>query len=200
MRAGSLAIIERTLARCLPCMVGIVFARVVVVASLAVVIIAVTSDARGEPASPLQRLRLTEPWLQPIVDAGREQSPSFRRLLDELATTDVVVYVQCARLRSHLDGELLFLTATAGTRYVLVRIRWDLPLPRKIATLGHELQHALEVARSPDVVSYATLAAAYERFGFARNRAPDRMDFDTVAAIDKGLIIWRELAERDYGE
>jgi len=61
------------------------------------------------------------------------------------------------------------------------------------------LPHALEVARSPDVVNAATLAAAYERLGFTRNRGSDRADFDSVAAIDAGITIWRELAERDAG-
>jgi hypothetical protein len=146
------------------------------------------------------RLRLTDARLRVIVDLGRRESPLFRALLDQLDGTDVIVYVQCARLRSGLDGKLTFLAAAAGVRYVMVRIAWDLPLPRKIAILGHELQHALEIARSPDAVSAETMAAAYERFGFTRNRRRDRVEFDSVAAIDTGMTIARELAERDDGD
>ena len=161
----------------------------------------VTSAPVGADPVPRQpRLRLTDVRLQQAVRHGRQQSASFRVLLDQLEATDVVVYVECARLRPRLDGQLTFLTAAAGTRYVLVRIGWNLPLARKIATLGHELQHALEVARSPDVVSAETMAAAYQRFGFTRNRAGQRVDFDSIAAIDAGMTIWRELAARDYGE
>ena len=177
-----------------------VMVRTLPVVLLLILITLVTSaPIRADPARA-PRLRLADPRLRAVVEAGRQQSPSFRALVDQLEDTDVVVYVQCAALRTGLAGDLQFLTAAAKLRYVLVRIGWDLPLPRKIAILGHELQHALEVARSPDVVSAATLAAAYERFGFTRNRGSDRADFDSAAAIDTGIAIWRELAERDDGE
>jgi hypothetical protein len=89
-------------------------------------------------------LRLTDSRLRAVMEVGREESPLFRALLDQVEASDVVVYVQCARLRTGLEGELTFLTVAAGLGYVLVRIAWDLPLPRTIAILGHELQHALE--------------------------------------------------------
>jgi hypothetical protein len=169
-------------------------------ASLLIVITLVTSAPIGADPAPGPRLRLTDRRLRAILDVGRQESPLFRALVDQLETSDVVVYVQCARLRTRLDGELTFLTKAAGVRYVMVRIAWDLPLPRKIAILGHELRHALEIAGSPDVVSAATLAAAYERFGFTRNRGHDRLDFDSIAAVETGMTISRQLAERDDGE
>jgi hypothetical protein len=138
--------------------------------------------------------------MMPMVRAGRDESPSFRALLDQLEKTDVVVYVQCARLPRHLSGELTFLSAAGGIRYLMVRLAWDQIVARKIAILGHELQHALEVAANPDIVSAGTMALAYERFGFKRRRALDRVDFDTVAAIDTGIAIWRELADRANGD
>jgi hypothetical protein len=179
----------------------IVIAGLARVASLLFLITLVTSaPIRADPVPRQPRLRLTDPRLEHVVGHGRRQSPSFQALLDQLEATDVVVYVQCARLRTGVDGQLTFVTAAAGTRYVLVQIAWDLPFARKIAILGHELQHALEVARNPDVVSAETMAAAYRRFGFTRNRAGKRVDFDSAAAIGAGMTIWRELAERDYGE
>jgi hypothetical protein len=180
---------------------GTVRIRIARVVSLAVVITAVTSPpVRAETGPAHPRLRLPDRRLLPVVQAGRDHSPSFRALIERLETTDVVVYVQCARLRPRLDGELTFISAAGGLRYVLVRIAWDLALPRKIAILGHELQHALEVADNPDIVSAGTLARAYERFGFTRSRGVDRVDFDTVAAIDTGVTIARELADRANGD
>ena len=167
---------------------------------LLILITLVTSVPIRADSTAQTRLRLTDSRLGAVVEAGRRQSRSFRALTNQLETTDVVVYVQCARLPSHLAGELTFLAAAGGIRYVLVRIGWDLPVPRKIAILGHELQHALEVARSPDIVSARTMAKAYERFGFSRSRGAERTDFDTLAAIDAGTTIWRELSERADGE
>jgi hypothetical protein len=44
------------------------------------------------------------------------------------------------------------------------------------------------------------MALAYERFGFTRHRGFDRVDFDTAAAIDTGVTISRELADRANGD
>jgi len=179
----------------------IVIASLAPVASLLFLITLVASAPIGADPVPRQpRLRLTDPRLEQVVRDGRRQSPSFQALLDQLEVTDVVVYVECAGLPARVDGRLTFLTTAAGTRYVLVRIARDLPLARKIAILGHELQHALEIARSPDVVSAETMAAAYRRFGFTRNRGGIHVDFDSVAAIDAGMTIGRELADQDDGE
>lgn len=167
------------------------------VLSCLVIALVTSAPIRADPAP---RLRLTDPRLRTAVEAGRRQSPLFRALTTQLEATDVIVYVQCTRLPSRLAGDLTFMTAAAGVRYVLVRIGRDLPLPRTIAILGHELQHALEVARSPDIVSAATMAVAYERFGFVRSRGRERAEFDTLAAIDAGATIWRELAAWDDGE
>ena len=180
--------------------VRVVIVSVPRLASFVLVIVLVTSTPIRADPIPGPRLRIPDQRLLPVVQTGREQSPSFRALVDRLETTDVVVYVQCARLRSQLDGELTFLSAAGGLRYVVVRIAWDLPLDRKIAILGHELQHALEVADNPEIVSAGTLALAFKRFGFAKRRGFDRVDFDTAAAIDTGVTIWRELADRANGD
>jgi hypothetical protein len=156
-------------------------------------------------ASPAERtphrptLRPMDAQTRGLVQAGREQSPSFSALVDRLAATDVVVYVTCARLRSHLDGELTFLSAAGGLRYVVVRLAPHLNRQRRIAILGHELQHALEIAERPEIVDSTTLARAYEQFGFTR-RVGSRVDFDTAAAIGTGHTIWREVTLRADGD
>ena len=153
----------------------------------------------AEPASHGPTLRPMDAQLRGAVQAGREQSPTFRALVDRLAATDVVVYVKCAWLRPRVDGELTFLTAAGGLRYVIVRVAPHLATQRKIAILGHELQHALEIAERPEIVDSTTLALAYEQFGFTR-RAPSRVEFDTAAAIATGNTIWREVTSQSEGD
>jgi hypothetical protein len=53
----------------------------------------------------------------------------------------------------------------AGLRYVRVTLNSDNAPFAIIALLGHELQHALEVAREPEVRSQETLLAFYKRVG-----------------------------------
>jgi hypothetical protein len=178
--------------------IGVAIARLAAV--LVVITVVTTQPLHAESGPDRPRLRVLDRRMSPMVQAGRDQSPSFRALVERLETTDVVVYVECTRLRRHLDGDLTFVSAAGGLRYLMVRLAWDLTLSRKIATLGHELQHVLEVAARPDIVSAQTMAVAYERFGFTRNRGVDRVDFDTVAAIDTGIAIWRELWRRSDGD
>ena len=144
-------------------------------------------------------LRPIDAQMRGLVQAGREQSPSFSALADRLAATDVVVYIKCAPLRPHVHGELIFLGAAGGVRYVMVRVAPHLTTQRKIAILGHELQHALEIAERPEIVDSTTLARAYEQFGYTR-RTGSRVDFDTAAAIGTGNTIWREVTLRADGD
>jgi hypothetical protein len=142
---------------------------------------------------PKPRLRITDPQLQALLQRGVEQSPSLRALIDRLDRTDVVVYVQCARLRSGIDGQLTFVSAAAGLRYVIVQIAWQLPPPRRIATIGHELQHALEVAAHPAIVDQPSMKEAYGRIGYERERISRGAAFNTAAAVHAGERIWKEL-------
>jgi hypothetical protein len=188
------------MARTLPLGRRIMFPRSIRVMAVVLITFACTPSAHGQAPAGSPRLRIQDPQIQRLVSAGRESSRSFAALLDRLDTGDVVVYVQCSRLRANVEGELTFLSAVAGNRYVLVRLAWNLAAARKIAILGHELQHALEIAERPDIVDRDSLESAYESFGFARRRSGDTVDFDTAAAVKAGHTIWRELASRSDGD
>ena len=149
------------------------------------------ADDTGRELKP--RIRTTERRIRALLDEGLRHSPSLRALVARLAAADVVVYLECGRLPARLDGQLTFVSAAGGLRYVLVQLAWDRPTARKIATLGHELQHAVEIAERPSIVDRASLAHAYNGFGFVRHPAGHARSFDTVAAVDAGRQVWREL-------
>jgi len=143
----------------------------------------------------LPRVRPLDASLTVIVDAGSHRSNTFHALVERLEAGDVVVYLQHAQLPSGLQGRLTFLTEAAGLRYVMVEVTRDLDVPRLIAIVGHELQHAVEILEQPQIVSQATFASAYQRTGFKRRHFADgAVGFDTHAAVDVGRQVWRELA------
>ena len=143
------------------------------------------------------RVRALDPRLADIVDAGLRQSPTFHSLVDRLEEGEVVVYLRATTLVSPLQGRLTFMSNVAGRRYVLIEVARDLDVPRMIAMVGHELQHAVEILDAPDIMDSSTMAAAYERWGFRqRNTGDRRIGFDTAAAVLAGRQVWRELAER----
>lgn len=61
-----------------------------------------------------------------------------------------------------------------------------------VATLGHELQHAVEIARERSIISSATLASYYARNGLSM--AAHWNGWDTRAARQTGDEVRRELA------
>lgn len=128
-----------------------------------------------------------------IRDAGMA-SPTFRRLIDRLERSDVIVYVtRHYDMSPGLDGQLTFMSRAGGVRYLNVRVAWDRPPRRLVSTLAHELQHAVEIADTPDVIDEDTLALAYTRFGRPASLNVRSMQaFETPEAIEAGNRVWRE--------
>jgi hypothetical protein len=140
------------------------------------------------------RVRPLDPSLTRVVDAGRHRSPTFHALVERLEAGDVVVYLQYGQLPGGVQGRLIFLSAVAGYRYVMVEVDRQLDTPRLIAIVGHELQHAVEILDQPQIVDHATFARAYERSGFTRRYFPEGgVGFDTAAAVQAGRHVWREI-------
>ena len=68
----------------------------------------------------------------------------------------------------------------------------DLTPDQMIATLAHELQHAVEVVEDSAVTDEKTLVALYKRIG-RPNRTNSSTGWETVAAQEAGYQVRREL-------
>jgi hypothetical protein len=86
-------------------------------------------------------------------------------------------------------GHLAFTTSAGGVRYLRIAIVPHLSGCDLIAILGHELQHAVEIADAPTVVDQASMAAFYDAIGARRE---GRATFDTADAVATGEQIRRE--------
>ncbi len=160
-----------------------------------IIFLAVTpARAADSGEEPKPRLRPMDSRIRSLLEEGLAHSPSLRALVERLSRADVVVYLKCGNLPSRLDGQLTFVSAAGGLRYVLVQLAWDRPVARRISALGHELQHAVEISEHPSIVDRASLAREYSRFGFASESTGDATAFDTAAANETGHRVWRELA------
>jgi hypothetical protein len=62
-----------------------------------------------------------------------------------------------------------------------------------MATLGHELFHAIEIAEESSVVNAETLAAFYTRIGVKTGDTGGLRTFETEAAAAAGLRARRQL-------
>jgi len=107
------------------------------------------------------------PAIADTLAAVYPQSPTIRALVRAIEESDVIVHVVALRHhhRHQLDGMMQFGVAAGGVRFLRVAVDEWLPPDRRAAILGHELQHAVEVAREPSVIDPASFARFYRLIG-----------------------------------
>jgi hypothetical protein len=74
-----------------------------------------------------------------------------------------------------------------------VELACDRPTVVQLIALGHELQHAVEIADAAQVVDAPTLAAHYSRIGAQTNAGSPVLTFETDAARKTSMQVRREL-------
>lgn len=166
---------------------------------IAVVILAtapVPADA-ADSATHDQHVRTSEAPIARLIRQGIAESPYFRSLVERLNATDVIVYVKShSNLPSQIEGHLQMMGSGGGRRYVVVALAFGRPEMRTIATLGHELQHALEIAERPQILDSRSMARAFAEFGHSSSvmRFPEA--YETHAAEQAGARVWLELSRQ----
>ena len=146
--------------------------------------------------APDPRVRSASPRVVAVITEAAAQSKTFRGLVDQIGTTDGIVYVAEGECGHGVHACLLFTITMAGPNRVL-RILVD---PQKsdrdlMASIGHELQHAVEVLSNRAVRSYAAMYLLYETKCYkCRSR------FETDRAIRAGDAVRRELRKSAVAE
>jgi hypothetical protein len=156
--------------------------------------LATSGSAAGDsapPASGITRERPPDAIAQAAFDRGRSRSQIFARLVEELEGSDVIVHVErFIRLQQSIGGQLFFVTEGAeGDRFLRIRLNARAAAFDMTATLAHELQHALEVARAAGVRDEAGLARLYRAIGTELEPGV----FDSRAARDVEALVRAEL-------
>jgi hypothetical protein len=140
--------------------------------------------------SPYRHVRTQDRSVRLLLKRGFNRSYTFAHLMARLEHGDVLVYVEeVPRLPGGLDGRMMMLPTAHGQRYVRIQIVLRGTPDESVAILGHELQHAIEVAQESGVSDQAQLTALYQRIGM---RGGPHV-YDTLAAQEIGRVIRREL-------
>jgi hypothetical protein len=136
------------------------------------------------------RVRSEDRRIAAAIAEGIDTSTTFRRLVESIDATDGVVYVQEGKCGRGVRACLLLFVGVAGP-YRFLRILIN---PRKapgcelIPSIGHELQHALEVLGNPKIKS------TLDMFAFFDQKGPTgwRDTFETDEALRAGMLVDRE--------
>jgi hypothetical protein len=151
------------------------------------------ADAVPDVSSHLH-VRIIDHRLRTLFEEGLHRSPTLRGLVSRLEASDVVVYLQPdAYAMGDVAGRLTWLSAVNGVRYVMVRVRRLASVLQQLAMIGHELQHAVEVAETPEIVDGPSMLREYTRIGYINGAMSSGVTVDTQAALDAGEQVAEEL-------
>jgi hypothetical protein len=140
--------------------------------------------------APTRHVRATGRVVSALLRTGFTDSRTFAALLTRLERSDVLVYIEdVPRLPGALEGRLIMLPPAHGYRYLRIQIAMRGSSVDNIATIGHELRHAIEVADASTVVNEDGLKALYRRIGVDRGNDV----FDTIEAQQIGRQVRKEL-------
>jgi hypothetical protein len=142
------------------------------------------------------RIRMMEARITTLLESGLVRSATLRTLVDRLDASDVILYVSLSpMMHARLAGKLTWMAQAGDYRYLRAQISTEQTPDQMIATLAHELQHAVEVAEDRNVTDQRSLVELYKRIGHP-SRAAVSSGWETVAAYETGQQVRRELVSQ----
>ena len=145
----------------------------------------------GQPSrmAPDARVRGSTQRLVAAMSDAAAGSQTFRGLVEEIGRTDGIVYVMEGQCQHGVRACLVLSMTVMGANRVL----WILIDPRKVdrdlmGSIGHELQHALEVLSHSSIRSGSAMTLLYKKEG-----SKEGDHFETDAAIKAGNAVRAEL-------
>jgi len=145
--------------------------------------IVVAADSAAMP-----RVRSGHAYIRAMIEEAAQRSDTFRRLVKGIEATDGIVYVEQGAC-GHSVRACLSLDVTAAAEYRILRVMVDPRQPdwEVMASIGHELQHALEVLGNVALKTSAAVYLFYSRPGGTGD------SFETSEAIKAGNAVRNEV-------
>ena len=165
-------------------------------ASAALVICGLARVSAAENDSPaVARVRSTDPSLSALIDRAATQSPTFQGLLAAIQRSNGMVQVEPGTCDHHFVRAclMIWMETAASNRFLRIIIdmrRGDSDLD-VMASIGHELQHAIEALSESGVTTSVLLYNFFNRLAPAGGHR-----FETATAIRVGDAVWNELRVR----
>jgi hypothetical protein len=164
-----------------------------VLLTVALCVVVTTSAFASDTIEGDAHIRPQDERLAQVLRDGAARSATFKSLVDRIEASHVIVYLSLnLMMKKHLSGMLTWMSDAGDYRYVRASISIDLMPDQMIATVAHELQHAIEVIEDESVRDEKSLVALYRRIGTSMGvGAPSR--WETQAAQRTGFQVRREL-------
>jgi len=137
-------------------------------------------------------VRPTTSRLGALIDEATARSPTFKSLIIALEGTDGMVFVEDRKCPRPVPACLIWQLTLAGPyRVLFVVIDTHRPDIHLMASIGHELHHALEILGDPSIRTTRALMRFYLREG----TKVQPLVVETAAAQAAGDTILREIQQ-----
>jgi hypothetical protein len=157
-------------------------------AMMVVMVFAGAFDAAAQ--QPASHLRPVDRYARWIIESAQQRSATVRELTERLDASDTIAYVRVGTVSTRTATTTL-LDGDGSMRYVLISLHQHHSPAMLMELLGHELQHANEIADAREVRDETGMARLYRRIGMSLMSFGQ---FETVAAQTVGRRVRRELA------
>jgi hypothetical protein len=155
---------------------------------------AATRAADGQGPLPFRNLQTSDSGILSAISACYSRSITCRRLIDEIESSSTIVYIRPGQCQFGIRSScLIFSAAQAGVRYLQIVLDKDLTDDFLVAAAAHELQHAVEVVRAPEVGDLKSFRLLYVRIGFCIRESGMREDWETDEAQRIALAVSKEV-------
>jgi len=171
-------------------------AHVLLVLTAAIVLTtAATATAQDGNCGVCPRVRGSTADTAQLLKELVERSATARDLVERIDRSDVVVYIRHEWFTSStLRGRIGFLApSTVSQRMLIIELASRYTHLDQLAALGHELQHAYEIASDVTVRDSRSLSEYYHRIGEASGYMGGAETFETAAAAATGRRVRTEL-------
>jgi hypothetical protein len=157
--------------------------------------VAPSGHPEAAPSPSVLRLRTVSGPARALLTEALARSPTIVRMVRTLQDYRVFVLIDTRVDPDVPTGQTSLMASTPAGRYIHVVLNPALMRDRRIELLGHELQHALEIARADDVQDGVSLRHHFIEIGRALGTARSRdASFETDAARDVELQVRRDLS------
>jgi len=140
----------------------------------------------------IPRVRSTDAAILALISLASQQSQTFRTLVETIAASNGIVYVEKGHCRYGERACLVSVTTSGAYRMLRVLVETRQADCDLIASIGHELRHTIEVLSDHTVRDAADLYFFY----IAMGAAGTGRSFETRAAVEAGEAIRAEV--QDY--
>jgi hypothetical protein len=152
------------------------------------------SPAADDAPGLFTRVRSTERFMIALIREGYDRSPGFHDLVDVLQRSNVIVLVQpapCAHGR--IRSCLVSVTGSRRERHIRIHVDTHTLHDWLIATVAHELQHAVEIAEHPEVIDGPGALKLYRRIALGECRDGLSEECETARALATERRVLAEL-------